>query len=108
MAPEMGFVIGVDLGATTTRMAVANVVGAEVALREVASDARGGHHLVAQLQGLKDDLLAAGGVPAERILLAAVATPGVVDPVTGTLSLAPNISDIGGFDLAAALTKTMG
>lgn len=107
VATDMGYVIGVDLGATTTRIAVANIVGSIVARREAASDARGGQHLVAQLQSLKADLLAESGVPTERILLAAVATPGVVDPVSGTLSLAPNISDIGGFDLAAALARSM-
>lgn len=108
VAPEMGFVIGVDLGGTTTRMAIANILGSEVAKREVASDARGGRHLLAQVRALRDEMLAASGVPAERVLLATVATPGVVDPETGTLSLASNIADLGGFDLRAALTEQLG
>ncbi len=106
--PDRGFVLGADLGATTSRVAVANVVGAIVGERDIEADPRGGRHAIAQLGALKDELIDASGVDRSRVLLAAVAAPGVIDPEAGTLSLAPNIADIGGFDFAGALQSAMG
>ena len=107
VSPEAGFVIGADLGATTIRLAVANIVGKIVASLDTSSDMRGGRHLIHQLEGLKSQVLAQAGISPSKVLFAAVATPGVIDPGTGTLSLAPNVSDVGNFDFAGALAEAM-
>ncbi|PIP00878.1 Transcriptional regulator ROK family [uncultured Pleomorphomonas sp.] len=107
VTPDAGFVVGVDLGATTIRLAVANMVGDILKVIEAAADSRGGLHLFIQLGQLKDELLSLCRLDPGKILLAAVATPGVVDPEVGTLSLAPNFADMDDFDIPAVLRKQM-
>ncbi|BBE70835.1 ROK family transcriptional regulator [Oharaeibacter diazotrophicus] len=107
VAAEAGYVIGADLGATNVRVAIADIVGNVVGAVEMPSDPRGGRDLVARLDHLKTRLLADCGVDPARVLDAVVATPGVIDPATGTLALAPNVAGLGDFDFAAALRDVM-
>lgn len=105
---DAGYVLGVDMGATNIRLAVADIVGNVIGSVETPSDPEGGQRLIAQLGQLKTRLLSDCGIPRSRILLAAVATPGVVDPSTGTLSLAPNFAGLGDVAVTAALAETLG
>ena len=104
---EAGFVLGVDLGASTIRASIANIAGAIVREGEVASDPRGGAHLVEQIGTLKRTLLAEAGVPVGRLLQATVALPGVVDPATGRLSLAPNLDDMGHMNVVSSIAQVL-
>ncbi|MEO6015571.1 MAG: ROK family transcriptional regulator [Devosia sp.] len=104
---EAGFALGVDLGSSTIRASVANISGAIVKDIEIASDPRGGAHLVAQIGALKATVLEEASIPRERLLQATVAIPGVMDPVTGRLSLAPNLDDMMGLDVAFALRQVL-
>lgn len=104
---EAGFALGVDLGSNTIRASIANVAGAIVKDSEVVSDPRGGAHLVGQIGGLKAAILAEAGIPRERLLQATVAIPGVMDPVTGRLTLAPNLDDMGGLDVASSVRQVL-
>jgi len=104
---EAGFVLGVDLGASTIRASIANIAGAIVREGEVASDPRGGAHLVDQIGTLKRTLLAEANVPVARLLQATVALPGVVDPATGRLSLAPNLDDMGHMNVVSSIAQVL-
>ena len=105
--PNAGVVLGVDLGSSTIRASLVNIAGAIVAQRDIPSDARGGQYLVDQIGALKRELLTEGQVPAERLLFATVAIPGVMDPVSGRLSLAPNLDDMGALNVAESLRQAI-
>ncbi|MBX4859607.1 ROK family transcriptional regulator [Rhizobium sophorae] len=103
-----GYAVGIDMGPTTTRIALVNIVGNIVAEREYPSDRRGGYYLIDQVEAILSRMLTDTGITSQNVLVAAVATPGVVDPATGALSMAPNLADIGGIDLGRVLSDRLG
>ncbi|MUO78774.1 ROK family protein [Agrobacterium vitis] len=103
VAPDAGFVIGLDIGATTIRVAIADIAGTIVQEAEKSAGERGGEALLAHVSGIVEASLKKARIPRSKVLLAAVAMPGVVDPETGRLSLAPNLSEIGSLDVIKAL-----
>lgn len=106
--PNAGYVLGIDLGSTTIRAMLANLTSSIVAEIEIPSDQRGGLSLLNQIGGVRSSLLEMAGVEPHQLLVAAVATPGVMDPATGHLSLASNIAEIGDIDVAAAIRAAIG
>jgi predicted NBD/HSP70 family sugar kinase len=108
VAADAAYVLGADVGATNIRLAVADLVGKTVGTIEAPSDPEGGRSLVSQLQRMRNRLLADCGIAEQKVLLAAVATPGVIDPETGALSLAPNLAGMGEFDFVAEVKANMG
>lgn len=103
VAPDAGCVIGLDIGATTIRLAVADIAGAIVHEVERPVDDHVGEDLLQHVNGIVEAALKKARIARTKVLLAAVAMPGVVDPDTGRLSLAPNLSDIGGLDVIRTL-----
>lgn len=108
VVPDRGYVVGADLGPTTSRLAVANIAGDVVACREIDSDPRGGRHVMRQLTSLKSDIVAGCGVDPEGVLVAAVAAPGVVDPEDGRLVLASNLAGLSDLNISEELADGMG
>lgn len=102
-----GYVLGVDLGSSTIRATLASISGAIVQQDEVAADPAGGMRLIEQIGALKATTLAAAGVSPEKLLQATVAIPGVMDPRTGRLSLAPNLDDMGTIDVASSVRQVL-
>jgi predicted NBD/HSP70 family sugar kinase len=74
---------------------------------EIQADPRGGMRLIEQIAALRHDILGEASVPPERLLQAAVAIPGVMDPATGRLSLAPNLDDMGTIDVATSIRQVL-
>ncbi|MBB4008286.1 ROK family transcriptional regulator [Allorhizobium taibaishanense] len=103
VAPDAGCVIGLDIGATTIRLAIADIAGAIVHEVERPVGDHVGEDLLQHVNGIVEAALKKARIARNKVLLAAVAMPGVVDPDTGRLSLAPNLSDIGGLDIVATL-----
>ena len=105
---ELGHVLGVDVGAVKALARVADLSGdvGAPARREVSG--RGRDAVLAEVEGAARDALATAGVNASDVLVAGVGTPGVVDPVTGTISLAPQIDGWDGLDLGARLERSLG
>ncbi|MCF1491301.1 ROK family protein [Agrobacterium vitis] len=103
VAPDAGFVIGMDIGATTIRVAIADIAGTIVHEVEKSAGEHGGEALLAHVSGIVEASLKKARVSRSKVLLAAVAMPGVIDPETGRLSLAPNLSEIGSLDVIKAL-----
>ncbi|TWD45917.1 putative NBD/HSP70 family sugar kinase [Agrobacterium vitis] len=107
VVPDAGCVIGIDLGANTIRIAIVDIVGNIVEEIETGCDGRAGEDLLHYISSLVDIRLKKAKIPHSKILLAAVATPGVIDPETGTLSLAPNMSEIASMDVVKKLQEVL-
>ncbi len=104
---EAGFVLGVDLGSNTIRASVANIAGAIVHDAQIAADPAGGMALIDQIGALRARILADTGLAPGKLLHATVAIPGVMDPSTGRLSLAPNLDDMGTIDVAQSIRQVL-
>ncbi|CCM78817.1 ROK family transcriptional regulator [Rhizobium mesoamericanum] len=105
---DAGYAVGIDMGATTTRIVLGNIVGSVVGEIDYPSDRRGGYHLIDQTEAMLAKMLADLGIARELVLATAIATPGVVDPATGALSMAPNLVDIAGIDIGRTLSERLG
>lgn len=103
-----GFTIGIDLGGTRVRGAIADLHGVLVVEEVEPTDARGGRHVVEQITSLCMRLAAQVG-PGTLALVRSVAvgSPGVLHPTTGRIDLSFNIPTFGDVhlrdELAAAL-----
>lgn len=100
-----GFALGLDLGASTLRGVLSDIAGTIVAQHELPADGRGGH-LPAQARALKAILLEAANAPTDRVQVATVATPGVMNP-HGKLELAPNLPGLDEIDIAGELRAAL-
>jgi predicted NBD/HSP70 family sugar kinase len=107
VAPDAAYVIGIDLGANTVRFALASIAGTVVFELERPAAGKEGQALLRLVEEVVADGLAAAGVARDKILLAAVATPGAVDPETGTLSLAPNLGGVASINVVKALSDSL-
>jgi predicted NBD/HSP70 family sugar kinase len=105
---ELGHVLGVDVGADKALALVADLSGHVVATARREVSGRGRDAVLAQLEGAARDALDAAGVAASDLRVAGVGTPGVVDPATGTISLAPQIDGWDGLDLGGRLQRSLG
>lgn len=94
-----GVVMGVDLGATNIRVALADIRGGWAGELECPADRHGGRDVLSQIAALKRRLLDEAGIAPDKLRGAAIAMPGVIDPRDGTLSMAPNLVGIEGINL---------
>ncbi|WP_165222918.1 ROK family transcriptional regulator [Affinirhizobium pseudoryzae] len=108
VAEESAYGIGVDLGVTTIRIAVVSISGRIVHEIEHPTEGRAGEALIAYVQDLAEKLLHHAGIPFDKVLLGAVATPGVVDPQSGHLALAPDMAETGRLDVVRRLSEALG
>ncbi|WP_104525426.1 ROK family protein [Blastococcus atacamensis] len=102
------YVLGVDLGGTKVRAAVADSSGEVLAEMTSATDGRGGRHVVDQIAVLARSLVGTAGATTGRLVATAVGTPGVPDPRSGTLALSPNVDGLGSVSLRDELTDRLG
>ncbi|MEU7838872.1 ROK family transcriptional regulator [Nonomuraea sp. NPDC049129] len=102
--PSVGFVVAIDVGGSSVRVSCADLYGESHA--EVRAETRTGEEaLPVQLVELVHEVLAKAGLAESSLLAIGVAAPGVVDPVTQLVSLAPNIFVRDGFDLTRSLRE---
>lgn len=101
---RLGCVLGIDSGADNTIARLADLSG------NVLAETRILHSQPAQREGvlsaIRDataQVLASAGVAASELHAVALGTPGVVDPATSTISLAPQINGWDGINLAQEL-----
>jgi glucokinase len=104
-----GFVAGIDLGPTRTRLAVADLRGDRLADRIIPtpSDLEPRAALV-RIAGAVQDLMAEAGVPAERLAAVAAGAPGVVDLEHGIVVLAPNLEGWSAVPMRDILQEALG
>ena len=88
-----GFVAGIDIGPTRTRIGLADLRGQMIAHRAVATP--GGADPSAMLAALSDDvraLMKESALSPDRLLATSAGAPGAVDPRRGmVIALAPNL-----------------
>ncbi|MGV8895685.1 MAG: ROK family protein [Rhodoglobus sp.] len=101
----LGYVLGIDAGADNSVVKLADLSGAVVAQgrAEHPRSARASDVLAA-IRSTVADVLERGGVASGALHAISVGTPGVVDPLTGTISLAPQIEGWDGLNLAVELS----
>ena len=108
IVPDAACIAAVDLGGTKTRAAIADLSCNVLAELVEPTDKRGGTFVVAQIARMCREVARHNGIDFDRVRLAVVGAPGVPDPETGRVLMAPNISGIDGFDVAEALRQEIG
>jgi glucokinase len=104
-----GFVAGVDLGPTVTRLAVADLRGELLGHRVVPTSNRGPSALLSNLANEVRAMLRVAHVPPERLLAVGAGAPGVVDPKSGrVVALAPNLKGWSEVPMGRMLKRSLG
>lgn len=108
IVPEAALVASVDLGGTKVRVALCNLAGAVVSEVVEPTVQTGGEAVVAQIGRIITDSAAETGMGADKVRVAVVGVPGVLDPATGHINLAPNIVGIDSVDFPVLLQERLG
>jgi predicted NBD/HSP70 family sugar kinase len=108
MRPEAGWVVGVDVGRSWLRVALANLAGEIVLRRQERSQSREARRLVAQIGDLVSALAVDAGLTYEDVTYTVIGSPGVVDQGGGLIRLAPNLSGWSGSGVLDALRNRLG
>ena len=108
---DLGHVLGIDVGANKAVALVADLSGRVLARehRPVGGPARAGPDaLLGEVRAIADAALARAGVPRAALHAVGVGTPGVVDPESGRVALAPQLAGWEGLELGARLEAAFG
>lgn len=107
LSPDGGYVLGIDLGARL-RVALADIAGRVLAETDEPTDSRGGAWALEQIARLASRLARDNHTHPSRIRSIVLATPGVVNPRSGAIEMAPNIAGLGHLNVVAALGEKLG
>ena len=99
-ASGLGHVLGIDIGANKVLVLVADLAGEVLATERRRSEPDA---LLDQVEDAAAQALLAAGVAPESLRAVGVGTPGVVDPVSGRVTLAPQLPGWEGIELGARL-----
>jgi glucokinase len=87
-----GYIAGIDLGPTRTRLAVADLRGEPLASEIIATPSEGGWEaLLRAIASALRALMVDAGVPPDRLVVVVAGAPGAVNLDTGTVDFAPNL-----------------
>jgi predicted NBD/HSP70 family sugar kinase len=107
VSPEGGHVLGIDLGARVT-VALADIAGRVLAEADEPTDGRGGAWALDQIARLAGRLARDNHTHPSRIRSIVLATPGVVNPKSGAIEMAPNITGLGHLNVVGSLSEKLG
>jgi len=107
LSPEGGHVLGIDLGARLT-VALADIAGRVIAEADEPTDSRGGVWALDQIARLAGRLARDNHTHASRMRSIVLATPGVVNPKSGAIEMAPNITGLGNLNVVGMLGEKLG
>src|SRR5579883_3518445 len=107
LSPEGGHVLGIDLGARLT-VALADIAGRVLAEADEPTDSRGGVWALDQIGRLCDRLARDNHTHPSRIRSIVMATPGVVNPKSGAIEMAPNITGLDHLNVVGLLGEKLG
>ena len=105
-ASSVGHVLGIDIGADKVLVAVADLAGDVRTVERRRTTARGRKNpeaLLALVADAAGRALEVAKVPHASLKAVGVGTPGVVDPISGRITLAPQLTGWEGIQLAARL-----
>jgi predicted NBD/HSP70 family sugar kinase len=105
---EGAFVLGIDLGGTKLHIALADLKGNVVMEGNEPTSQGGGPAVIEQIGRMADVLVEDGRIDRTRLLAATMGSPGIVDPSTGGIAIAPNIPGIDSLDVREALRQRLG
>src|ERR1700722_7382911 len=108
LSPDGGHVLGIDLGARRLTVALADIAGRVLAEADEATDSRGGAWTLDQIARLSDRLARDNHTPPRRIRPIVTATPGVVNPKSGAIEMAPNITGLDHLNVVGLLGEKLG
>jgi predicted NBD/HSP70 family sugar kinase len=108
MRPDAGWVIGVDVGRSWLRVALANLAGEVVLRRQDRSQSRDAKKLVAQIGAGVSGLAVEAGLTPADVTYTVIGSPGVVDERSGAMRLAANLSGWNGPGVLEALRERLG
>lgn len=104
-----GFVAGIDLGPTRTRLAIADLRGHRLAHRIIPTPSElSPTAAIRQIAEAVRELMAEAHVPDGRLLMVAAGAPGVVDLDRGVVILAPNLKGWSNVPMRDALEQALG
>ncbi len=101
------FVLGIRLEGSILQMAVADLQGAVVAEVSEPTEPRGGLEVVRQVGRLFETLTTQSRVPRDRVRLGVMGSPGVVDPKSGHIDIAPSIPHLADLNVVDALRREL-
>jgi predicted NBD/HSP70 family sugar kinase len=107
LEPGIAFAAGVDVTPARVRVAVADVTGAVLAIREFRTT-RDSVVPTLTVREVVDETLAAAGLHRKQLTCAVIGTPGALDPITGKLGYARHLRGWHRDDLAASLRESLG
>ena len=108
LRPDAAFVLGIDLGGTKLHVALADLQGVTVAESIEATAGDGGGAVVAQIGRMTDALLQRAGLSSQRLRGGVMGSPGIIEPASGGIVIAPNIAGLDSLDVRAALRARLG
>jgi len=108
LSPEGGHVLGIDLGARRLTVALADIAGRVLAEADEPTDGRGGAWVIDQIARLSDRLARDNHTHPSRIRSIVLATPGVVNPKSGAIEMAPNIAGLDHLNVVGLLGEKLG
>lgn len=101
--PRAGYVVGIDLGATKLRVAIADLAGTTLGEERWPVDQRGGPYLLTEVVRATREFARRVTVRWHQVHAVAVGSPGIVDPESGEIRLASNVPQFRGLQLRADL-----
>ncbi|HEX9124475.1 MAG TPA: ROK family protein [Actinomycetota bacterium] len=106
--PTAGWVVGIDVGRSWLRAAIANLTGDVVARRDERARARSARALIEQIGHVAHGLAAEAGIQWRHVTFAVVGSPGVVQPTGDQVALAHNLPGWGRHGLVEAVRQELG
>lgn len=104
-ASGLGHVLGIDIGANKVLVLVADLAGNVLATERRKSEP---HSLLELVEDAAGAALAASRIDPASLKAVGVGTPGVVDPLSGRVTLAPQLPGWDGIELGARLEPAFG
>ncbi|MEY9938346.1 ROK family protein [Streptacidiphilus sp. MAP5-3] len=106
--PTAGYVLGIDIGRARLRTAVADLSGGIRARIDVPNEGTTADAVADAVVAAAREVLREADVPADRVVHAAVATPGVFDPESGRVRYAVNLPGWGRAGLVERIRGQLG
>jgi predicted NBD/HSP70 family sugar kinase len=106
--PTAGYVVGIDIGRSWVRVAVADLADTIVARQEERNQARSAKALVTLATELAHRTVEAAGFEWSKVVHTVIGTPGVFDPSSERVLLASNLPGWGRKGLAELLREAVG
>lgn len=106
--PRAGWVVGIDVGRSYVRAAIADLTGSVIARRDERAEVRSAATLIAQIGEIAHSLAGEAGLRWRQVTFAVVGSPGVLEPSRGQVALAHNLPGWGRQGLAEAVQHELG